>query len=370
MPKAKYKKRKDGRYATSVMIGYRPDGKPDQRTIYGKTIAELEKKKASMLVDLERGIFVKDKDMTFGEYSQRWYKNKCIGIEEQTKLMYHSVLKNYTTPLNGLPLVKITKMDCQEIINSALNKPRTCQKIKITLNQIFNSAIEDALLYKNPFKGVQLPKYKKPVKRPLTKAEDILTEVTEFTDREKMLILLLKYYGLRKEEALVLTKDNFDFEKEQLRIKNAVSLIHNQPVEKETKSDSGTRHLFLMKEHIPFFKAYLEQIGTYRIFTNQNGEWITEQGYRRMFESIIRKMTAKAKELELPPPEGLTAHVFRHNYTTMLYYAGVGIKDAQYMLGHSTASVTMDIYTHLDKENEDARNKLQNYLSSKATLEK
>jgi integrase len=32
----------------------------------------------------------------------------------------------------------------------------------------------------------------------------------------------------------------------------------------------------------------------------------------------------------------------------MLYYAGVDIKMAQYLLGHSTISMTMEIYTHLD----------------------
>lgn len=32
---AKYKKRPDGRYATSTIVGYTDDGKPKRKTLYG-----------------------------------------------------------------------------------------------------------------------------------------------------------------------------------------------------------------------------------------------------------------------------------------------------------------------------------------------
>ena len=43
---AKYKKRPDGRYATSTIVGYTDDGKPKRKTLYGRTIMELDKKVA------------------------------------------------------------------------------------------------------------------------------------------------------------------------------------------------------------------------------------------------------------------------------------------------------------------------------------
>lgn len=57
---------------------------------------------------------------------------------------------------------------------------------------------------------------------------------------------------------------------------------------------------------------------------------------------------------------GLTAHVFRHNYATMLYYTDVPVKDALYLLGHSNIKITLDIYTHLDKNNNNISDKFQN----------
>ena len=32
----------------------------------------------------------------------------------------------------------------------------------------------------------------------------------------------------------------------------------------------------------------------------------------------------------------------------MLYYAGIGIKEAQELMGHSSADMVYDVYTHLD----------------------
>ena len=48
----------------------------------------------------------------------------------------------------------------------------------------------------------------------------------------------------------------------------------------------------------------------------------------------------------------------------MLYYAGVDIKTAQYLLGHSTISMTMEIYTHLDdSKTKDAAQKLNDLIA-------
>ncbi len=48
MPRAKYKKRKDGRYATSIQVGYKDNGKPKLKTIYAYSIPELERKKLKL----------------------------------------------------------------------------------------------------------------------------------------------------------------------------------------------------------------------------------------------------------------------------------------------------------------------------------
>ena len=46
----------------------------------------------------------------------------------------------------------------------------------------------------------------------------------------------------------------------------------------------------------------------------------------------------------------ITTHFLRHNYATDLYYSGIGVKDAQYLLGHKDSVTTLNIYTELDKQ--------------------
>ena len=55
----------------------------------------------------------------------------------------------------------------------------------------------------------------------------------------------------------------------------------------------------------------------------------------------------------------------RHSYCTMLYYAGIKIKKAQELMGHSSADMVYDIYTHLDEERENANEQINNYISTK-----
>ena len=59
-----------------------------------------------------------------------------------------------------------------------------------------------------------------------------------------------------------------------------------------------------------------------------------------------------------PAPSKLTPHIFRHNYCTMLYYAGVDVKEAQRLMGHSSIKITLEIYTHLAAGGESTRQKL------------
>jgi integrase len=63
--------------------------------------------------------------------------------------------------------------------------------------------------------------------------------------------------------------------------------------------------------------------------------------------------------------KGLTPHVFRHNFATVLYYAGVDIKEAQRLCGHSNVQLTLDIYTHLDQKKSASAAKINKYLKNK-----
>lgn len=64
-------------------------------------------------------------------------------------------------------------------------------------------------------------------------------------------------------------------------------------------------------------------------------------------ENEMRWAMKKYRKLypDAPLPH-ITPHVFRHTFCTNMANAGMDIKALQYVMGHSDASITLNVYTH------------------------
>ena len=69
----------------------------------------------------------------------------------------------------------------------------------------------------------------------------------------------------------------------------------------------------------------------------------------------INRFMPKGKETKI------SMHYLRHTYATDLYYAKVDMKAAQYLLGHNSIEVTMNLYTDLILDESDVTNALDTY---------
>jgi len=64
-------------------------------------------------------------------------------------------------------------------------------------------------------------------------------------------------------------------------------------------------------------------------------------------ENEMRWAMKKYKKLHPDSPlPHITPHVFRHTFCTGYANDGMNIKDLQYLMGHSDASVTLNVYSH------------------------
>lgn len=148
----KYKQRKDGRYATTISLG----GK--QYTVYGKTIKEVDKKRANMINDYELGLLLKSKDATFKDYKWEQFKTKEPLISAKSAQSYKSILNNHFTEIDYKKIADIKKTDIQRLINTLIDKPNTANKVYMTLNQILENAVDDNIINKNPCRRIIKPK--------------------------------------------------------------------------------------------------------------------------------------------------------------------------------------------------------------------
>ena len=278
--------------------------------------------------------------------------------------MYETAF-NRLSGLNSRKLGNITVSDIQTLISDLSDTPNQANKVLSTLDQIFKDAVKLGIIEINPCDHVAKIKYRKAETRILTDSELRVIDQTVFSLREQLFLKLIRNYGLRKEEALALEKKHFDFKQKLLYIQQAFTYRNNQPKLSVTKSESGNRILPLTSDDIVFFKNAFKEIKTEFLFTNVTTETpISATSYKKMWESIRHKMAFTAKRLNIDIPDDLTSKMFRHTFCTDLALAGVPIKVAQYLMGHKTVSVTMNIYSHVSFDNID-RKMLEDFYSSR-----
>lgn len=367
----KYIKRKDGRYRTRVSAGYDSNGRRVMKAIYGKTIRELEAKLVEFKSLQNKGVVITDNKITLAEWSEKWLKAYKQGVAYNTYEMYRTCVENHiaTSDIARLPLAKIKNNDLQALINKKQDEglTRTVEIIAITLKQIFKKAIKNQLLYVNPADDLELPTKNNAPKRALTDFENHAIDAAPLTDRERAFIYFGKYTGLRRGEIIALTKGDIDLLAGTITVNKTVVFKNNTgEIKNRPKSHAGFRTIPMPQILHIFIRYYLSNLDGLYLFATQNGDVCTRSSMRKLWESTIKKINeAAGGTKDVKAITGLTPHILRHDYATNLYYAGVDIKTAQKLLGHSDIKMTLQIYTHLEQDNDDIKDKLNKIYGMK-----
>lgn len=368
----KYKKHTDGLCKTTVSTKkYDDDGNLIVIPLSARTSRELEEKVGEVKTRLKLGIYANDGKMTFERYAWHWYDTYHKHAGGKTAEKYCGIIKNHLTDIYDIRLSEITRSDIQKLINAQEGHPDTQRMIKITVNQILESAIDDELLYKNVCRKIKLPAQDtKNAHRPLTEREkSIIADLKSkksFTDMEQLYIDTLYVSGLRPEEALALTYS--DIQNCVIDVNKALTWTGGKNI-KPPKSKAGFRRIDIPQWYQDEVTDYRKSHNTLYIFTGKNGNLISQSTYRRFWNSIYNKINTsmggtpkimrgnRVIETGIAATD-LTPYVFRHNYCTMLYYLKIDIKEAARIMGHSNIRITLDIYTHLDSLKSTTQDKI------------
>ncbi len=370
MPKRK--RRSDGRYQAYVFLGYKPNGDENRKYVFANTEKELEKKLLNLKIQLAKGEFIENDKMTVQDWGKQWLESYKAGKELNTWQMYDNVLRNHIfKELGHLRLLDIKPFHIQGLINSRHKQglTKTLTNIKLTFNQMFEQAIENELMIKNPAKKIELPSKEKKEKKFLNSSELQLIESADLTKKERAFIYLCLYAGLRRGETLALTKS--DIKDGVVKVRKTVVFNKNKgEIKPHPKSSAGLRDIPLIIKIKSFIESYSKGVKGIHLFQpEKSGGVMTETAFRSMWACIMRKINyAAGGTHKIKAIENFTPHELRHTFATMLYYSKVGIKEAQYLMGHASADITLNVYTHLDKiKNSNMEiEKLNIYLSDTA----
>jgi integrase len=130
-------KRKDGRWAAVVNLGYQ-NGKLRRKSFYGKTRGEVREKLTNALNDVQKGILISTDRQTVGGFLDHWLK-ECAkqSTRPRTYEDYSTVVHKHIIPALGhIQLVKLAPQNVQRFLNERQESGlsgRSVQRIRAVL---------------------------------------------------------------------------------------------------------------------------------------------------------------------------------------------------------------------------------------------
>ena len=366
--------KKDGSivYRANVYLGVdKVTGKDVKTSITGRTKKEVKQKtKEAEIAFLQNGStrFQASNITTYKELASLWWESYKHTVKPNTQLNVRRLLDNHILPLFGsYKLDKLTTPLIQNVVNKLADKTNKGEEGAFLYYDSLHALNKRILQYGvvmqaipfNPAREVILPRNTQKAKREKIKHFDN-HELKKFLDYLDSLNLnKFRYYyentlykfllatGCRINEALALSWSDIDLDNAVVHITKTLNYKQetNSP-----KSKSSLRDIDIDQATVSMLKQYrLRQTKeAWKIGKSESivfSDFIHEFPNNRTLQTRLRTHFKRAKVTNIG------FHGFRHTHASLLLNSGIPYKELQHRLGHSTLSMTMDIYSHLSKEN-------------------
>lgn len=339
----------------------------------------MQRRLNRILLEIDVGSFTEPSQVTLAQYLPDWLKTYMFPtIRRSTYSQYEQYVTRHILPkLGAIKLQKLTQKQLQVFFNEKMvggrldGKPgglaiKTLTNMYRVLHEALDHAMEgtDPILTQNPLCGVKLGKDVKKEMRVLTVKEqaDIQEAVISTPDPVAFGIIYAVNTGVRIGELLGLKWSDVDFEKHTFRIRRTAQRLPK--LNFDPKKDKGPKSEVVLSEpktesskrEIPIFDELWDGLMEYRrkqtvlreivgdaysgqdlIFCNTLGGIIEPRTYEDVFNRA-----AKVANIE-----GATFHTLRHTFATRALEAGMDIKVLSVILGHSSVSITLNLYGHV-----------------------
>ena len=376
------KKKRIPRYSTVEINGhsyYRTvitDEEDNRISLYGKTREELYDKELAALEQIDNAS-VRRKSPTVAEYCEKWLLLQSAHVRATTLIDYTSkVRRHIIAELGDRHIADVTLDDIQVALVPVSKKSESVYKSVVVLyKSIFRAAKESHVIEDNPTvhltaKGGGVPQTDK---IPLTdeQVERLLEAIKGLPPY--VFVMLGLYAGLRREEILALQWDSvyLDTDAPYLTVRRAWHTEHNRPVIlMELKTKAAERNIPLPVCLAACLREAKAAATSEYVVANRDGEPLSYTQFKRLWQYIVTRTTkersyyryenGKRVKHTVKPVLGekaahngkvvysldfeVTPHQLRHTYITNLIHASVDPKTVQYLAGHESSKITMDIY--------------------------
>lgn len=289
-------------------------------------------------------------------------------------------------PFQTLKIGRLTSVEvnnfCSEMLKSGKKNQKTGEEEPLAVRtvreykNILSAACDDAIAYKiletNPAKAVRVTgkRNRDFQEEMLFLTNDEMSSLINYlntADKEHYhklapIAYFAGYYGLRRSELLGLTWSAVSFTKKTIRIGRTVTRVTTTHEEDDTKSTSSKRTLPLSKTAIKVLQdIQAEQTRAKEFYGKKyhQSDYVFTWDDGRPYDPNYITRTFNKATADFGRPE-ITLHKLRHSCATLLLDQHWDIKKVQHWLGHSDATVTLNIYAHyIESKNSNAADDIE-----------
>ena len=368
--------RPDGRWEGRIDLGW-VEGKRKRVSVYGRTRREVAEKLRKKQNDKANNALVVDERLTVARWLDHWVKvilpnrvaNGTLSVST-----YHSYADTVRRHLNpGLGRVRLSKLKATDVDHFIASRrdeysPNTLRIMRSTLRKALKDGLKSEVVPVSARFAVELSEPVRVSRRArlylnLDEARRLLTEVRG--DRLEAIYVVLLSLGLRRGEALGLYWEDISLNEGTIVIRRSLKRTRVMPRPNGTLPPGPTTQL---------------ELGS----PKTSDSWRTQNLPKPCVEALVRHKAAQAEERlaarSWPNPEMIfvtpvgtpidpsnlakdfmvhalradlghrNLHQLRHSAATLMLAQDVPLHEVSKVLGHSTISVTSDVYGHLTAE--------------------
>jgi integrase len=281
---------------------------------------------------------------TFSAYATAWSARQLW--ESTTAKNYALALRS--TTFRDVPLARIRPSHLEAWVHAMTSSglaPGTVRTRFANAHAVFRAAVRDRLIASDPADGIRLPRTRRrDVAMALPTAEQVSAILASADPHFRAFVALAAFAGLRLGEIAGTQVGDVDFVGRVLAVRRQVQRAPGGGVEIRPPKYGSERDVYLPDGLVAILGQHVER---YRpalwIFEGNPGQPPHQNtvGYRW-------RKTCRAAGVD-----GVTLHDLRHWYASGLIAQGCDVVTVQRALGHSTASTTLDSYSHLWPTAED-----------------
>lgn len=343
-------------------------------SISGWDLKDVKKRFNEAIYEDDKEINIRS-GIKLDEWYEKWLNvYKFESIRDNTRRNYIQVYTKHISPtLGNVLLSSITQLQIRELLQKLKLQGlqfETQNKVRILLVDMFNKAMIDEFVKRNPARGISLKRGEKDPIRVLSVEDQIdFFNYCKGTFYDNFFTVAIQT-GMRLGEIAALRWEDIDWENNVIHV---VRTLVYQKYENDTKKtfhfeDPKTKTSFrdipinkqcalaLKKQYMqkkvieskaPVVKRPEEQFRDLLFTTCHNtplNSQIISDAIKRMVNDI-NTMRDVTEEMEV-----FSCHCFRHTFATRCFESGIKPKTVQKYLGHASLQMTMDLYTTVLKE--------------------